>query len=180
VNTSPDDAAAIARFNALGDGEARTLLASCLAVPRWIEELATGRPYASVGALVATAKASASALTEVEVAAALARHPRIGERARAGHDAEFSIREQSGVDQGDRAVATALLRGNHEYEERFGRVFLIRAAGRSSDEILAELERRLGNSETDEIAEVVTQLSEIAVLRLEQSVRSDPSADGSR
>lgn len=180
MSTSPNDVAAVERFNALDDGEARKLLESCLAVPRWVDELAEGRPYVSVDALVTTAKEAASTLTEADVGAALARHPRIGERAGEGHDAEFSSQEQSGVDHGDQAVASALLRGNREYEERFGRVFLIRAAGRSSAEILAELDRRLTNSGPDEVAEVVTQLGEIAVLRLEQSVRSDASADGSR
>ena len=47
---------------------------------------------------------------------------------------------------------------------------LIRAAGRSADEILAELKRRLDNTDEDEFAEVVTQLGEIALLRLEQVI----------
>ena len=67
-----------------------------------------------------------------ELHAALDRHPRIGERAGAGHDAEFSAREQGNVDHGDDAVITALATGNRAYEERFGHVFLIRASGRST------------------------------------------------
>ena len=47
-------------------------------------------------------------------------------------------------------------------------MFLIRAAGRSSDEILAELERRLGNDDATERTETVTALRDIALLRLEQ------------
>ena len=50
-------------------------------------------------------------------------------------------------------------------------MFLIRAAGRSSAEILAELERRLGNDEAAERAETVTALRDIALLRLEGLVR---------
>ena len=62
-------------------------------------------------------------------------------------------------------------RGNSAYEARFGHVFLIRAAGRNSGEILAELERRLGNDEVAERAETVTALRDIALLRLEGLVR---------
>ena len=102
--------------------------------------------------------------------AALARHPRIGERAGAGHDAEFSESEQSDVDRDDAEVARALIEGNAAYERRFDRVFLIRAAGRSSQEILDELHRRLDNSDEDELAEVIRQLGEIALLRLGQVV----------
>ena len=47
-------------------------------------------------------------------------------------------------------------------------MFLIRAAGRDGDEILAELERRLGNDDDAERAETVEQLRQIALLRLEQ------------
>jgi multidrug resistance efflux pump len=50
----------------------------------------------------------------------------------------------------------------------FDRVFLIRAAGRDSHEILAELERRLGNDDAAERAETVRQLGEIMLLRLRQ------------
>ena len=50
-------------------------------------------------------------------------------------------------------------------------MFLIRAAGRGSAEILAELERRLGNDDETERAETVTALRDIALLRLERLVR---------
>ena len=57
------------------------------------------------------------------------------------------------------------------YEQRFGHVFLIHAAGRSSAEILTELRRRLYNDEEAERAETVTALREIALLRLDEVVR---------
>jgi OHCU decarboxylase len=162
----------VAGFNALADDEARRVLRSCLDVPRWVDEVLAGRPYADVGAVRERAAAAASTLSEPEVEAALARHPRIGERAGAGHDAEFSAAEQAGVDPRDAEVARALAGGNAAYESRFDRVFLIRAAGRTSPEILAELRRRLDNSDEDELAEVVRQLGEIALLRLEQVISS--------
>ena len=49
-------------------------------------------------------------------------------------------------------------------------MFLIRAAGRSGDEILAELERRLGNTPEAERDETVDNLRQIALLRLENEV----------
>lgn len=154
-------------FNALPEPEARSRLAACLDVPRWVETVLNGRPYADAAALRDVAIAAAD-LDHAELRAALARHPRIGERAGAGHDAAHSAREQSGVDRSDEAVATRLAEGNRAYEERFDRVFLIRAAGRDSAEILAELERRLDNDDETERAETATQLREIALLRLDQ------------
>ena len=152
-------------FNVLPVAEATERLLTCLAVPRWAADVVDGRPYADLAALAKQADAAAATLTDDEVAAALARHPRIGERAGAGHDAAFSAREQAAVAPDDE-----LMTGNKEYERRFGRVFLIRAAGRTAPEILAELRRRLDNDEATEQAETVAQLREIALLRLPEVV----------
>jgi 2-oxo-4-hydroxy-4-carboxy-5-ureidoimidazoline decarboxylase len=153
-------------FNALPEGEATRRLLNCLNVPRWAAEVARGRRYADYAALAAQAESSAAQLSDDELTSALDGHPRIGERAGAGHEAEFSAREQARVNRNDAAVLAALAEGNREYEQRFGRVFLIRAACRSSSEILAELRRRLGNDDETERAETVAALREIALLRL--------------
>ena len=66
----------------------------------------------------------------------------------------------------DADTRAALVDGNHAYEERFGHVFLIRAAGRSPDEMLAELRRRLANDEEAEQREATEQLAQITALRV--------------
>ena len=155
-------------FNALPADDARELVAGCLGVPRWVEDVVAARPYADTRALHARAHDAALELTDDELASALSRHPRIGERREADDaEARHSRAEQAGV----RAEhADRLREANAAYESRFGRVFLVRAAGRSSDEILAELERRLGNDDAAERAETVTALRDIALLRLGQVV----------
>ena len=178
TSTATDDAAndadpavhpAVARFNTLSESDCRGRLTSCLNVPRWVERVAAGRPYADWPTLAAAAEQAAGTLEPDEVDSALAGHPRIGEKATdAKHDAELSSREQAGVDASDSAVVDALAAGNRAYEHRFDRVFLIRAAGRSSTEILSELQRRLNNDDEAERAETVTQLREIALLRLKE------------
>ena len=59
---------------------------------------------------------------------------------------------------------------------------MIRAAGRTPEQILAELRRRLGNDDESEAAEALGQLAEIAILRLRASVSADfpPGAAGGR
>lgn len=160
----------LARFNVLDPTDAKRQLAACLDVGRWVDDVEAGRPYAARRALLDAADRAARRLTDAEVESALAGHPRIGERARAGHNGEASAREQAAVDRSDAEVAARLLAGNAAYEERFDRVFLIRAAGRGAPEILAELERRLLNDDEAERTEVVDNLRQIALLRLEQVV----------
>ncbi|BDZ53940.1 2-oxo-4-hydroxy-4-carboxy-5-ureidoimidazoline decarboxylase [Agromyces marinus] len=154
-------------FNGAGRPEAIALLRPCLDIDRWCEAVVDARPYASVADLVEAASAAADPFTSREIEGALAHHPRIGERpAGGGAEARMSRAEQAGVDPADAEVAAALAAGNRAYEERFGRVFLIRAAGRSAREILAALTERLAHSPEDEEPVVADQLRQIAVLRL--------------
>ena len=168
-------------FNSLAVEDATTLLAGCLSVRRWVDELVAGRPYDSAPALRARAHDAARHLTDDELEAALSRHPRIGERPPTADtdtdvstatgtgtdEARFSHAEQAGVadEHGQR-----LRDANAAYEARFGHVFLVRAAGRSGAEILAEAERRLANDDAAEREETVTALRDIALLRLGQVV----------
>ena len=112
-------------FNALPEEDARARLRSCLAVPRWVEDVLAGRPYRDAESLWGLAEEGASHLDDAELEMALDRHPRIGDRpSEAGHDAAFSQREQAGVDGSDPDVARRLAEGNRAYEQRFDRVFL--------------------------------------------------------
>lgn len=157
------------RFNALAEETALARLLTCLDCPRWAQQVAAGRPYADWPALEAVAGEAARTLTDAELTRALARHPRIGERADAArHDATHSGREQSGVDRADSELVGQLLEGNRAYEERFGRVFLIRAAGRDGREILDHLGRRLRHTDAQERAETIEQLAQISLLRLRE------------
>jgi 2-oxo-4-hydroxy-4-carboxy-5-ureidoimidazoline decarboxylase len=151
---------------ATGAETPRDLLLACLAEPRWADEVAAGAPYASADALAEAADRAARTLTAEEVEAALADHPRIGERhAGSGRSSAFSASEQAASLSPDEALAERLLAGNRAYEERFGRVFLIRAAGRDRAAIVDELERRLHLDDASEAAVVADQLREITVLR---------------
>ncbi len=149
--------------------ELRQGLAACLAVPRWVDDVIGAGPYASVDALVSAARAAATPLSPAEVDQALADHPRIGEQA-AGHGTaqNFSRSEQTSSASDNPELAAALVAGNRAYEEKFGRVFLIRAAGRSREEILAELNRRLALDAVTEIGIVGAELRDIALLRIPQ------------
>ena len=161
----------LARFNTAPDDDARRLLLTCLDAPGWAERVLAGRPYADLGELAAAMGAASATLDDADLEQALARHPRIGERADESlHDAAHSAREQSGVDASDADLARRLAEGNRAYEERFGRVFIVRAAGRSGPEILDHLRLRLDNTDEAERAATVDQLTQIAVLRMREAL----------
>lgn len=146
----------------------RDRLLECLRVERWANELA-GRDFETADALVEAGIAAATPLTEQEVDEALAAHPRIGDAAEGdGAEAAFSRAEQASSQDPDEQLEAMLREGNSKYEAQFGRVFLIRAAGRDRRAILEELSRRLMNDPGVETEEVAEQLRQIAALRLRQ------------
>jgi 2-oxo-4-hydroxy-4-carboxy-5-ureidoimidazoline decarboxylase len=153
-------------LNCADRSELIATLLTCCDVPSWAEAVVAGRPYADLDALLTTADAAARRMAPAEVERALAAHPRIGERAQgAGTGAAWSRQEQSGVSR-DEQTQAELLVANHDYEERFGRVFLICATGLSGEEVLAAARQRLGNDETTEERVVADELRRIALLRL--------------
>jgi 2-oxo-4-hydroxy-4-carboxy-5-ureidoimidazoline decarboxylase len=154
--------------NRASDEQAAEHLRACNASPRWIEQVLAHRPYPDVDSLLNTGERVARSLEWDEVRHALDAHPRIGQRASGpSTEAQWSRREQSTVGTSDTRTQDALRAGNEAYERRFGLVFLIRAAGRSAEEMVAELDRRLGNDDARERAEVTEQLAQITRLRLE-------------
>ncbi|MGV2985438.1 2-oxo-4-hydroxy-4-carboxy-5-ureidoimidazoline decarboxylase [Microbacterium sp. AGC85] len=159
------------QFNLAERGDAVTALRPCIDVTRWCEDIVDRRPFDSVDSLVAEAAQAADPFTTEEIDSALAHHPRIGERAGGdSREATLSRSEQAGVDPSDADVQQALRDGNLAYEERFGRVFLIRAAGRSAGEILSSLRERLQHDPASEERIIAGQLREIALLRLRGTI----------
>ncbi len=161
-------------FNVADDADATAVARVWADVPGWVDAVVAGRPYASVGALASYAADLASAWSPQDLEAALHAHPRIGARVSGdGAEATASRREQGSMASAADDDVAAIAAGNAAYEERFGRVFLIRAAGRTPGEMRAELERRLGNDPDAEIIEATHQLAEIALLRLRTTFADD-------
>jgi 2-oxo-4-hydroxy-4-carboxy-5-ureidoimidazoline decarboxylase len=161
--------AVLERWNALDRGEAVREILPCCGSDKWAEQLVSRRPFGSVEELLDTSDAVWRELPEREWLAAFESHPRIGqqhaERATA-KSLEWSSNEQSAAMAGEDAVKAALADGNRRYEEKFGRIFIVCAAGRPAEEILAVLERRMKNAPEAELQEAAEQQRQITALRL--------------
>jgi 2-oxo-4-hydroxy-4-carboxy--5-ureidoimidazoline (OHCU) decarboxylase len=98
---------------------------------------------------LAIAEEVALGLPDEDQFAALAAHPRIGERSP----------EQHG---GDAEILAELARLNEEYERRFGFAFVVFVGGRSREELLPVLRERLGRSREQELETGLRELCAIA------------------
>jgi 2-oxo-4-hydroxy-4-carboxy-5-ureidoimidazoline decarboxylase len=148
----------LAAFNTAPAGQAeRELLAAC-ASKAYAATMLAGRPYPSPDRLRTASDAAIAALSWDDILEAMSAHPRIGARVTGA-----SAAEQSGVADADRQ---ALAGAGAAYEQRFGHVFLIRASGRTGQEMLAEVRARLSRDQISERAVVRRELTDITRLRL--------------
>ncbi len=147
------------------DDAVRQFLSICH-TRRWADAMADARPFGDLAQLQRTADALWVGLGPDDWLEALAGHPRIGERGGAAE--EHSRQEQAGMSEASQSVRAAIAAGNRAYEERFGHVFLIAAAGRGPEEILGELTRRLDNTPEEEVRVAAEEHRRITRLRLER------------
>jgi 2-oxo-4-hydroxy-4-carboxy-5-ureidoimidazoline decarboxylase len=162
----------LAAFNTLPPRESIEALRACCDSPRWARMITAGRPYGGLAELTARSAEALASLTDAQIHQVVATHPRIGERPTGGDPhSTWSRQEQARVAGADAALRTTLAAANRRYERRFGHVFLICAAGRSGADLLAALDRRLGNPPDAELTEIRAQLALIVHRRLEGLIR---------
>jgi OHCU decarboxylase len=159
----------LARFNQAPSDEAMRLLHGTFANHSWAAAVANGRPYKDLNALLVSAEAAWSRLAPAGWLEAFAAHPRIGERG--GHSPAASDREQSAASEASATTLATLAAENRDYEARFGHVFLISATGRTAEEMLAELRRRMSNGPAAELQVAAGEQRKITKLRLEHLLK---------
>lgn len=163
---------ALDRLNSLPAADAERELLACCGSREWARRVAAARPFPGAAALLDDADALWGELGEADWREAFRSHPRIGERraeaAQSERERAWSAGEQAGMDTAADDARRALAEGNREYEERFGFIYIVCATGRSADEMLGLLQRRLANDPADEIRVAAEEQRRITRLRLEK------------
>jgi 2-oxo-4-hydroxy-4-carboxy-5-ureidoimidazoline decarboxylase len=169
---------ALSRLNGLPEREAQSAFVRCCGAARWAKAMSAGRPYADAAALHAAAERELAALGRADWLEAFSHHPRIGDRAslaaRFPTTAGWSQAEQGGVGAAAEDVLDGLLRGNREYEARFGHIFIVCATGRSAAEMLALLRERLPNDAERELEIAAAEQRKITAIRLKKLLAEGP------
>jgi 2-oxo-4-hydroxy-4-carboxy-5-ureidoimidazoline decarboxylase len=160
----------LARWNDLPAEHAARAILPCCGSKAWAAAMASKRPLEDEGALLAASDEIWRGLGELDWREAFRSHPRIGEsRAEntvAAQSSAWSEQEQRKSATSDEAIKTALKWGNREYEQKFGRIFIVCATGKSASEILEILRRRLHNDDATELQEAAEEQRQIMHIRL--------------
>ncbi len=165
-----DKAESLRRLNSLAHGAATAELLKCCGSTRWARLMSVERPFQDAPSMFETAERVWRSLEPGDWLEAFRSHPKIGEAKpeRAVSDAarQWSEDEQSGVRDASAPARSALAEANRVYERKFGYIFIVCATGKTSDEMLAVLEARLGNDPDIEIGIAATEQARITQLRL--------------
>lgn len=130
------------------------------------------RPFASVEALLNQSDEAWRATREDDWFEAFGAHPKIGETKAAAEQSpqaqNWSAQEQSGVATAARETVAELAEKNREYENRFGFIYIVCATGKSSEELLQLLNKRLKNDRETELRTAAEEQRKITTLRLQK------------
>jgi len=156
-------------WNAADAESATTTLLSCCAAPRWAKKVAARRPYSDEQALFIAADEAWATMQEPDWMEAFRAHPRIGEQKPAqasAQSAAWSQQEQSSTNIAQTRTLAGLSDGNARYEELFGFTYIVCATGKSAEEMLDILRRRLASDRQSELLESAEQQRQITQIRL--------------
>ncbi|MGB2589972.1 MAG: 2-oxo-4-hydroxy-4-carboxy-5-ureidoimidazoline decarboxylase [Candidatus Acidiferrum sp.] len=162
----------LSRWNALFPENAAREILPCFGSETWARELAARRPVFDENSLLQASDQICASLSESDWLEVFRSHPRIGESPAPAlasvRSASWSGEEQCKIGAAEEDVKLALAEGNHAYEARFQRIFIVCATGKSAPEILDILRRRLQNDDATEFREAAEQQRQIGELRLKK------------
>ena len=151
-------------LNALNAGDALKVLLACCGSREWATRMNDLRPFGTVEIVLDSADREWLRLGEADWMEAFGAHPRIGERT----DSPISQREQAAVYSAGDSIARALAKANAEYDKKFGFIFIVYATGKTPEQILEILDKRLHNPRDVEIRNAVAEQMKITRNRLQR------------
>lgn len=162
----------LGRWNGRSPEEAALEILHCCGSSAWSRQLAEGRPFDDESSLIKASDEIWNRLLPHDWLEAFSKHPRIGEgkvpQGASPQSAAWSAQEQQDVTAAGESIQSALTEANREYEQRFGRVFIVCATGKSASEMLEILRSRLRNDDATELRVAAEEQRKIMNIRLQK------------
>lgn len=167
---------ALERLNSLPADEAQLEFLKCCGSKEWARRVCQARPFSNINELVKESETVWWSLDRRDWLEAFRSHPKIGERKATNVGAaaaeKWSAQEQAGIERASQDTKLMLAELNERYEAKFGFIFIICAAGKGSDEMLASLRERIANDLEDELQNAATEQAKITELRIKKLVNT--------
>lgn len=164
------------QLNSQGRDAAVEEFLKCCGSRRWAERMADERPFRDTDSLLTTSDRICAGLEASDWLEAFSHHPKIGEKRAAQSVStearKWSEEEQAGASNSSAETMRELVAANHEYESRFGFIFIVCATGKTTEEMLNLLKARLSNDTDKELQIAAEEQRRITRLRLKKLLES--------
>lgn len=164
----------IDQFNALSITDQHQALETCCGAQHWIKQMVAKAPFSTKDQLFYFADYLWENANEESWLEAFTHHPKIGDidslAKKFSNTKEWAKSEQGGVETASQKVLHDLAKGNQEYEDKFGFIFIVCATGKSASEMLELLNLRLANSKQVEILIAMREQQKITKIRLDKLI----------
>jgi len=159
-------------FNTLPTDQLIAELSNCCGSSAWVEKMLAFIPAEDLVELLEDAEEQWWKCSPDDWKEAFSKHPKIGDteslKKKFAATAAWAAGEQSGVNEASDEIIKALADANHQYEEKFGYIFIVCATGKSAEEMLGILHARLLHDPETEIEIAADEQNKITKLRLEK------------
>ena len=161
----------IEAFNHLSLSEKQAELFKCCGSTEWSHQLAENS-FSSLQELKSESDRIWNSLSEDDWREAFSHHPKIGDveslKKKFASTSHWASNEQSGVNAADADVLEALKHHNDLYEKKFGYIYIVCATGKTAEEMLDLLKKRLINNPAFERLIAAQEQNKITHLRLDK------------
>ena len=160
-------------FNNLPREDARLELEKCCGASGWVSRMMDHFPFRTDHEMLERAKQIwDNECSENDWLEAFRHHPKIGDidslQKKFASTSAWAGSEQAAVKSASPETIHALAKANDEYEKKFGFIFIVCATGKSAEEMLDFLHRRMNNDYDTEIRIAAEEQKKITQLRLQK------------
>lgn len=159
-------------LNHLNQTELKKELTKCCGSSVWVTKMCADFPVQLKEELFQKAEEIWYHCKKEDFLEAFEHHPKIGDmnslKEKFASTSTWASGEQSGINQAGTDTIEALAKGNRDYENKFGHIFIVCATGKTAGEMLNLLQERLSNDANTEINIAMAEQNKITKLRLEK------------
>jgi len=150
--------------------QAKKFLTTFCGSRNWVNSMMKDYPFRNKTSLYRSAKKSFAQLNNKDWLEAFSHHPEIGNmkslRKKFSSTKHLAGKEQSGVNKASKETLLQLAELNRAYKKKFGFIFIICASGKTAEQMLDSLEKRIKNDYNDELRIAAKEQEKITLMRM--------------
>ncbi len=164
----------ITEINNLSEQRFFEEMQKCCGSTSWVNEMLAKRPFKSLEDLLGLAEEAWQNTYEKDWLEAFDHHPKIGDikslEQKFASTKTLAGGEQASVQSATSKTLEELAKGNTDYENKFGFIFIVCATGKTAEEMLGILKARYPNDRNTELTIASEEQEKITILRLKKLI----------